>query len=105
MVEYSFIADSSDEVTVICQGYGSELVADLKGGTGAEIVFRDTPDACHTLMCSPELVHFGRYNLNPDFNPAEARSVASSGTRSEEHTSELKSQSDIVCRLLLEKQN
>jgi len=29
-------------------------------------------------MCSPELVHFGRYNLNPQFNPAEARSVATS---------------------------
>src|SRR5256886_13580274 len=28
-----------------------------------------------------------------------------SGTRSEEHTSELQSQSNLVCRLLLEKQN
>src|SRR5436190_18669543 len=41
--------------------------------------------------------------------PARRRSTASSGTRrrgrtrSEEHTSELQSHSDLVCRLLLEK--
>src|SRR2546430_4806413 len=32
-----------------------------------------------------------------------SRIVGASGTRSEEHTSELQSQSNIVCRLLLEK--
>src|SRR2546430_5586036 len=40
--------------------------------------------------------------------PAEARlaRTASTGTsRSEEHTSELQSQSNLVCRLLLEKKN
>src|SRR2546427_5763134 len=31
------------------------------------------------------------------------RAVAASGSRSEEHTSELQSQSNLVCRLLLEK--
>src|SRR5438034_7059330 len=31
--------------------------------------------------------------------------IAVSGTRSEEHTSELQSHSDLVCRLLLEKKN
>src|SRR2546430_8452957 len=33
-----------------------------------------------------------------------ARGRRSSGSRSEEHTSELQSQSNLVCRLLLEKQ-
>src|SRR2546430_12543382 len=33
------------------------------------------------------------------------RRVATSGRRSEEHTSELQSQSNLVCRLLLEKKN
>src|SRR5436190_8433884 len=34
---------------------------------------------------------------------AEARRVRQDGVRSEEHTSELQSHSDLVCRLLLEK--
>src|SRR2546430_11299377 len=33
----------------------------------------------------------------------DARQKAGAGTRSEEHTSELQSQSNLVCRLLLEK--
>src|SRR5688572_32486645 len=33
------------------------------------------------------------------------RQASSTGTRSEEHTSELQSQSNLVCRLLLEKKN
>src|SRR2546430_12624342 len=39
--------------------------------------------------------------------PAETpvKSPSSSSSRSEEHTSELQSQSNIVCRLLLEKKN
>src|SRR2546430_5794776 len=36
---------------------------------------------------------------------ATARPGAGSGARSEEHTSELQSQSNLVCRLLLEKKN
>src|SRR5207249_9625913 len=39
----------------------------------------------------------------PGFPDPEARAV--SATRSEEHTSELQSRFDLVCRLLLEKKN
>src|SRR2546430_6363715 len=42
------------------------------------------------------------YNPNADFNGDNAI-TASDFTRSEEHTSELQSQSNLVCRLLLEK--
>src|SRR2546430_7250401 len=47
-------------------------------------------------------VFYDQINLNPflDFRPPVA---APSGIRSEEHTSELQSQSNLVCRLLLEK--
>src|SRR2546430_8876157 len=40
-------------------------------------------------------------------NPQEGRAAPSpdAGNRSEEHTSELQSQSNLVCRLLLEKKN
>src|SRR2546430_12700541 len=47
-----------------------------------------------------------------DWAPSETRlmpearqATARSGVRSEEHTSELQSQSNLVCRLLLEKKN
>src|SRR2546421_3216052 len=36
-------------------------------------------------------------------NTADATQLASNSARSEEHTSELQSRSDLVCRLLLEK--
>src|SRR5438034_5664759 len=36
-------------------------------------------------------------------NPAALQAMAEVGVRSEEHTSELQSHSDLVCRLLLEK--
>src|SRR2546430_3694317 len=36
---------------------------------------------------------------------SHSRSSAAEGVRSEEHTSELQSQSNLVCRLLLEKKN
>src|SRR5688572_32327509 len=38
-------------------------------------------------------------------SPAAIRSWARARSRSEEHTSELQSQSNLVCRLLLEKKN
>lgn len=79
VVEVSYNAAVSDEVTIICQSYGAELVLEKKGiAPGARTSFIDTPDLIHTLMCSPELVHFGRWDLNPQFNPAEARSAATS---------------------------
>jgi len=79
VVEVSYNAECSDEVTVICQSYGSELVLESKGATtDGRTDFIDTPDVVHTLMCSPELAHFGRFSLNPQFNPAEARTVATS---------------------------
>src|SRR5688572_32167110 len=40
-----------------------------------------------------------------DIGPNHYVQIVNSATRSEEHTSELQSQSNIVCRLLLEKKN
>src|SRR5437867_8901528 len=48
----------------------------------------------------PEGLDLARATLRPD-DPARARSRP----RSEEHTSELRSPYDLVCRLLLEKKN
>src|SRR2546427_4978873 len=41
--------------------------------------------------------------VEPPLSPASAASVSKNLARSEEHTSELQSQSNLVCRLLLEK--
>src|SRR2546430_12836637 len=46
-----------------------------------------------------------RSELDENFRPILVRSVIAPSNRSEEHTSELQSQSNLVCRLLLEKKN
>src|SRR5256886_11241095 len=50
-----------------------------------------------TLFRSHRLVAFGRDRVYPEYNERRHHE------RSEEHTSELQSQSNLVCRLLLEK--
>src|SRR2546427_2648224 len=45
----------------------------------------------------------GPYFVDERLNRSDIRSDPSDGSRSEEHTSELQSQSNLVCRLLLEK--
>src|SRR2546430_11801920 len=47
----------------------------------------------------------GRHNLATAGFEYEHESIFQSSLRSEEHTSELQSQSNLVCRLLLEKKN
>src|SRR5688572_30892211 len=44
-----------------------------------------------------------RYGVLPTATPSIVTSASSTSDRSEEHTSELQSQSNLVCRLLLEK--
>src|SRR5260221_7634197 len=50
-------------------------------------------------------VQAGRPERHRGLRTLDARSGAGWRTRSEEHTSELQSHSDLVCRLLLEKKN
>src|SRR5260221_7513896 len=47
--------------------------------------------------------HSGVYPLLFAFAWGSSQAVGAAGARSEEHTSELQSHSDLVCRLLLEK--
>src|SRR3989475_13241849 len=49
------------------------------------------------------LVRLVRYSLKTGMKAADIEPSAKSSRRSEEHTSELQSQSNLVCRLLLEK--
>src|SRR5688572_4837955 len=59
-----------------------------------------------TLFRSIELRRAGRgHDARPPHGPLALRDMDEPGGRSEEHTSELQSQSKLVCRLLLEKKN
>src|SRR2546430_12632705 len=63
--------------------------------------------SCGTALTSQQVQamkrHSGRIVVNFDPDPAGANATEKSLQRSEEHTSELQSQSNLVCRLLLEK--
>src|SRR6267378_211178 len=61
--------------------------------------FTTTPPA-RTITRSPPVVPIQRHGIADS-----AISASNSRCRSEEHTSELKSRRDLVCRLLLEKKN
>src|SRR2546430_5817534 len=67
---------------------------------------RIPPDAVHAAV--PLYVHFGRrrhHHTSRRGGSAVDDDPGRSLHRSEEHTSELQSQSNLVCRLLLEKKN
>src|SRR5688572_32173583 len=51
-------------------------------------------------LCQPI---FGRRETRHEADPCREQNTRSAQLRSEEHTSELQSQSNLVCRLLLEK--
>src|SRR5699024_11244343 len=64
---------------------------------------RSDPDAaCHKRTCR---VIWHRVFIDCDINLVQTALQFFSGNRSEEHTSELQSRFDLVCRLLLEKKN
>src|SRR5690606_40202093 len=46
-----------------------------------------------------------RSSTRPEFAPKPERNISTAETRSEEHTSELQSRENLVCRLLLEKKH
>src|SRR2546430_13577848 len=66
-----------------------------------------------SVCCNPRPLGFGEVDLNEplgSFGAGGFRRICAQGARccearSEEHTSELQSQSNLVCRLLLEKKN
>src|SRR2546427_8802475 len=63
----------------------------------------DTFDIFRGVVIQPGRYWWSRYELQYFMNPGRPLSVGAFVNRSEEHTSELQSQSNLVCRLLLEK--
>src|SRR2546430_6470683 len=60
-----------------------------------------TAEAAEPPRPEPSGIPLSISSVNP--NPRRSASCIASSARSEEHTSELQSQSNLVCRLLLEK--
>src|SRR5688572_31543247 len=66
-------------------------------------MFAGNKAICHTILQLVERLHYG---IPPNELRRTKRSqIKIADIRSEEHTSELQSQSNLVCRLLLEKKN
>src|SRR5690606_39401586 len=59
--------------------------------------------APRTAQCTGCIEHRGYSASMPSGRPASVFGIESSSARSEEHTSELQSRENLVCRLLLEK--
>src|SRR5438874_10341606 len=68
-------------------------------------LFRSLPTGIGTVIAGvPSAVHGAFMRESPvDARPSDSRMNAPWTARSEEHTSELQSRRDLVCRLLLEK--
>src|SRR5256886_4130861 len=80
------------EVCERIRGGNDEVIINLTGGMGGD------------LLLGPDEAPLD-YGRGTDFVGPRARIAHIVELRSEEHTSELQSQSNLVCRLLLEKKN
>src|SRR5690606_507762 len=63
----------------------------------------ERPDDRFMQVVAPSADHPGAYIKRPEVLAREAQAAADREYRSEEHTSELQSRENLVCRLLLEK--
>src|SRR2546430_4162101 len=90
---YTTLFRSSGAITGAAQILAEELAVDL-----ADI---NVPDV-DTHSCPYD---YGAQGSRTAFSVGNACIAAARDLRSEEHTSELQSQSNLVCRLLLEKKN
>src|SRR5206468_10868045 len=78
--------------------------SDLSGGRFGGGLGRRSHDGCRRAL-QPIGRQGARDRTAENLRQPGGQSTATSVVRSEEHTSELQSRSDLVCRLLLEKKN
>jgi hypothetical protein len=70
-------SESGDLIQIVCQSYAVELVQQIKGldispdNIGESKNIGDTQELLATMICEPEVVHFGRWAPNAEYNPAE----------------------------------
>src|SRR5260221_5931856 len=76
---------------------GRLAIADMRTQVGSRFFPSKSKPSCKRLSMPPRPMR----GCGPVHNPSSGEGAS----RSEEHTSELQSHSDLVCRLLLEKKN
>src|SRR3989440_962336 len=85
--------------------HGARAVEFYKAAFGAVEVYRvEAPDGGVVSRLAVDGAEFWVADESPEHHNFSPESLGG-GSRSEEHTSELQSRSDLVCRLLLEKKN
>src|SRR5690606_40636936 len=80
---------------------GSRCIQNLRG----KIILLAFVGSCVLWLVAPQYLGFSAWggHLNPELCGLQGRKNLTSCGRSEEHTSELQSRENLVCRLLLEK--
>lgn len=85
-------SESGDLMQIVCQSYGVELVQQVKGlsvnpaDVGEARDIGDTQELLSTMICEPELAHFGRWEPNPFYNPAEIQGSRGSGAFGDQYS-------------------
>src|SRR5699024_12735383 len=69
------------------------------------ILTRNTPSSSESKLIKYFALHSDKSISVAPVSPVSSSTVKTHSNRSEEHTSELQSRFDLVCRLLLEKKN
>jgi hypothetical protein len=64
---------------ILCQGYGAELEASTVGAFEEDVTFYSSMQALSAAIIQPFIAHFGRFDLNAMYNPAEVRNNWSGG--------------------------
>jgi len=64
---------------ILCQGYGAELEASTVGAFEEDVTFYSSMQALSAAIIQPFVMHFGRQDFNPTYNPAEVRSQLTGG--------------------------
>src|SRR5437867_6369665 len=95
---------SGDPLATVASDFVPPIAADELGPVlGAVRTFVDTPTAAREFHLTSQ--RFGDEGLVAVHGRFVSACAVYRGARSEEHTSELQSPYDLVCRLLLEKKN
>src|SRR2546430_5923835 len=83
----------------------SSVRVEANSGSSSQAVLSNSgaKAVCQSLQCRTWGAHPRRWQAVSTARVKARKRRCSSGSRSEEHTSELQSQSNLVCRLLLEK--
>jgi len=77
VVEVGMPNGTPDILQIVCQSYVAELVSEVKGTSGSKEEYDSTQELLSTMICSPEVTHFGRWSQNALYQTGEIRNKRS----------------------------